>query len=124
MTFTYDLAANSGLVRLLIPDVDEDNVLFQDAEIDAFLTLENNVVRLAAAQALDTLASSEVMILKVIKVLDVSTNGDRVGKELRERATALREQHEQGVGDPDGMFDIAEWVVDDFGAREFFLGVR
>ena len=124
MSVTYNLTTDVGRVRLLIPDTDITAALFTDAEIAAFLDLEGGTIRLAAAQALDTLASSETMILKVVRTLDVSTDGAKVGAELRARAKELRRQHEDGVGDPEGMFDIAEWVVDDFSRREFLTGRR
>ena len=124
MSVTYNLTTDVGRVRLLIPDTDITAALFTDAEIAAFLDLEGGTIRLAAAQALDTLASSETLILKVVRTLDVSTDGAKVGAELRARAKELRRQHEDGVGDPEGMFDIAEWVVDDFSHREFVTGRR
>lgn len=124
MVFTYNIENDAGVVRMLIGDTDADNALFQDAEIDALLTLEGGVVRLAAAQALDTIGSSEVMILKVIRLMDLETDGAAVSRELRQRATALRKQHEEGSGDYQGMFDWAEMALDPFGTREILSGVR
>ena len=90
MAIDYSTAA--GQVRLLIADIDETALLFTDAQISAFLTLESANVRLAAAQALDTMASSEALVSKKIKTQDLQTDGPAVAEELRKRAEALRKQ--------------------------------
>ncbi len=122
MAFSYTPGGGDrDLVRLLIGDTnltELDAQMFQDAEVDALLTLEENVVRLAAAQALDTMASSEVMLLKVVRDQDLSTDGAAVSRELRARAAALRAQHEAVGGTYEGLFDWAEIVTDPFSARE------
>jgi hypothetical protein len=113
MTFTYDPTTPRGQVRLLCTDVDSANQIFSDAEIDAFLTLEANDVRYGAAQALDTIASQQALVLKVIRLLDLQTDGAKVAAELRARAVGLREQ-----SDADASFDVVEMVPNDFAARE------
>jgi hypothetical protein len=110
VAFTYDPTTDRGKVRLLIGDTDEataDNQLFQDNEIDTFLSMEGSTVRLAAALALETMASSEAFITKRIRLLDLTTDGPAVAAELRKRAESLRSQE-----DEDGEFDYAEWVLD------------
>ena len=121
MVFTYDVSTDSGRVRLLISDTDTltpANQLFQDEEIAAFLALENGNVRLAAAQALETMASTQVMVLKVITRGDISTNGAAVSQALLARADKLRKQNDEGSGDVSGMVDWAETVEDRFSWRE------
>jgi len=93
-----DYTTDVGKTRLLIPDTDEANLLLDDDQIGAFLALEGSV-KLAAAQALDTIASSEAMVSKVIRTQDVSTDGAKVAAELRARAAELRRQVDEGVGD-------------------------
>jgi len=115
MAFTYDVTTDRGKVRLLCTDTLESNAIFQDAEIDAFLTL-NTSVRLAAAAALEVIAANEVLVLKKIINLDLETDGPAVAKELRELAKQLRAQ-ESAVG----AFEIAEQIHDDFTAREYWL---
>jgi hypothetical protein len=56
MAFTYDLSADRGQVRFLIPDTDEDSDELQDAEIDWFLTAKGNNVTWAAVDACRWLA--------------------------------------------------------------------
>lgn len=113
MAFTYDPSTAAGKVRLLCTDVDEANAMFDDAEISAFLALESDDVRLAAATALETIASNELLVLKVQTILDVETDGAAVARELRMRAQNLREQANET-----GEFDYAELVVDGFTARQ------
>lgn len=114
MTFTYDVSTDVGKVRLLIPDNDEPNVIFQDNEIEAFISLEGNDVLLATALALETIASQQAYVLKVITILDITTDGAAVAEALMNRAAKLREQAETDVA----AFDIAEFIVDEFTWRE------
>ena len=114
MSWSYDpeVLAARDQVRLLIGDTDQDdadNHYFSNEELDAFLAMESSIVKLAAAQALDTLASSEVLIQKRIKLLDLSTDGPAESKELRARASDLRD--EVYAGD-ENLPDFAEMVVD------------
>lgn len=117
MANSYDATdlTNRNLVRLLINDTDttEGKFIFNDEEIDGFLTLEGSDVRLAAAQALDTIAVNEVLVQKRIKLLEIQTDGPAEAKALMARAEQLRD-----TVDADADFDWAEMVVDDFSARE------
>ena len=119
MAYTYDVSTGIGQVRLLITDTDEDNPIFQDAEIQAFLDLNNSSVKRAAAQALDTIASNETLVQKRIRLLDLSTDGPAVAAELRKHAAQLREEAEDADAETaEGLFDWAEMAVDEFTARE------
>lgn len=100
-----DLTTDVGKVRLLISDVDEDTPTFSDNEINAFLGMEGSSVRLAAALALETLASNEALLYKKIKALRVlEVDGPAVAEALMARAAALREQ----AVDEAGEFAIAD----------------
>lgn len=101
---TVDPTTNIGMVRMLATDLDEVTPLFTDAQIQALLTLEHSRIRRAAAQALDTIASSEALISKVIRTLDLQTDGAKVAAELRARARSLREQDD--ADDEDGPWGI------------------
>lgn len=98
-----------GQVRLLITDQDPDERLFSDEEILGFLALEVGVKR-AAAAALDVIASSEVLVSKVITTQDRSTNGAAVADALRKHATALRVQADQEDAETDSFFYITPLV--------------
>lgn len=116
MSFTYDPSTSAGRMRLLATDTDSNNAIFSDDEIAAFLALEDDSVKRAAAAALDQIASSEALIQKRIKLLDLQTDGPAVAKALREHATALRQQADDE--ETAGAFDYAEMVVNQFSARD------
>lgn len=122
MTYTYDLGTYSGQVRLLIPDRVEADAFFTDEEIDAFLSMEGDNVKRATALALETMASNEAYVQKVIRLMELQTNGAQTAKALMDRAAALRKQADDEEPYDDGeAFDIAEWVNDDFSGRERLL---
>jgi hypothetical protein len=119
----------------LTPTVDEDNgvlsfpsaptaqtatvqykhVCFLDATLQAFLDLNDGDIRLAAADALDSMATSQAMIQKKIKSLDLQTDGPALATALREHAKVLREV---ASGRGEAEFDIVEQINDEFGFHE------
>lgn len=85
-------------VRLLISDVggqDEESFIFSDEEINAFLSMEGGNIKLAASTALRTIAANTAMVMKVIKFMELSTDGAKVAKVLLETAKELKEQGEE-----------------------------
>jgi hypothetical protein len=108
-----DYATAIGQVRLLIPDTDQlENpaspdadaaYIFDDHQIQAFLSLYSNNVKRAAAQAKLVLATSEALINKVIRTSDYNTDGAKLGAELREQAKALQQE-----ADKDDLVDSYE----------------
>lgn len=119
MAFTYSLTTDAGKVRLMVPDNKSAAYVFEDDEIAAFLSLENDNVRRAAALALETIASNEAYVLKVIKLLDLQTDGAKTSDALLKRAALLRKQADDADAAEDGgSWDIAEWTVSEFAERE------
>jgi hypothetical protein len=119
MAFTFDLSTSVGKVRLLIPDRVSADALFQDDEIEAFLDLEGAVVRRAVALALEIIASDNAMTLKVIRLLDLTTDGAKTSDALLKRAALLRSQADRDDEAEEGAaFDIAEMVPNAFAWRE------
>lgn len=114
MAFTYAVATDRGKVRLLLNDVDEDTAVFQDDEIDAFLALEGDNVKRAAAQAIDTNADDQALASKVLRTQDVTTDGAKVADALRKRAAALRAQadQEEDESDDGAFFEIGPFGSD------------
>jgi len=104
-------------VRQLIGDTDTSDAIFSDAELDALLAMSHidSEVLLAAAEALETMASTEAYVTKRIQLLDLKTDGPAVAKSLMERAASLRARWEEN---DDGGFDIAEMPASDFAKRE------
>jgi len=94
MAFTFDPTTSRGRVRLLVPDVTAAAYVYEDAEIDAFLAMNDGEVRLAAADAIETIAGNEAMVGKLMSVNGMSTNGASVCNSLVARARALRENAE------------------------------
>ena len=117
MAFTYDLTTEAGKVRLLITDTDHDNEIFSDSEINVFLSLtavdSSNDINLASAVALETMAASEAIVQKKIKLLDLTTDGQAVATSLRASAKILRDQSEN-----ESYIDWSELNLNDFTARD------
>lgn len=118
----YTVDVNLGVVSFSSPPTlgvalafSYQHTLLSDDDLSTFLTLEGNDDRLAAAQALDALAANQALVLKVLTLMDLRTDGAAVSRELRARAAALREQANQYGA---GAFDIAELVTTPFAARE------
>lgn len=99
-------------VRLLCADEDTANQLLTDAKYQSLLDLEGGNVKLAAAQGLDIIASSETLVSKVIKSQDLSTDGPKVADALRKHAAALRQQAADADEDGDGFyFDVIDMAA-------------
>ena len=94
-------------VQALIADVDSENPIFTDDQIQLYLDLNGASVRLAAADALDAIAISELMISKVIKTQDLQTDAASLAAELRARAAVLRQQDDAAAtADAFGIGDV------------------
>jgi len=123
MVFTYNIATNAGKVRLLCNDKTDTGHLFEDDEITYFLTAESDNIKRAAALALETAASDQALVLKVISLGDLKTDGAQTAKALLARAVQLRAQADAEEAETDsGAFDIAEWTVTNFAVRERVYG--
>lgn len=118
MSFTYDASTSIGKVRMLIPDRDEQHAVFTDEEIQAYLEMNDSSVKRAAAEALETIASDNAMTLKVISLLDLSTNGAATSSALMARAAKLRESADQAEAGAEALFDWAEPAETVFQQRE------
>lgn len=125
MAFTADLTTDVGKVRLLIPDRLSAYPIFQDDEIEAFLMVEGSVLKCAVALAIETIATDEALLLKVMKLGDNTTDGAKLAEALLKRAKLLRDQAAKAAADAlaeeddgSGYFDIAEQVFNEFGRRE------
>jgi len=126
-TFTYDLDSadstllNISYIRNRIRDIDASFPIFVDAEVKAFLVMEGFNLKRTAALALETIAADEVQVQKVIKILQLSTDGAKVAAELRANARLLRDQADNEALTEGATFGIAEWVVDDFSYRDILI---
>ena len=119
MPFTYDVSTDRGKVRLLCTDTDGVNPLFQDDEIDTFLSLMGSNILRTAAVALFTIAAQEVLLMKRIKLLELTTDGPAEADALRRLALEYQEKADLAeAAEAGGAFDYAEMVVDEFTYRE------
>jgi len=103
-------------------NVEYDCLLLSDQTITDLITINTEPdgsyeLRLVAADALDSMASNQAIIQKVIKNLDLETNGAALAKVLRDHAKNLRDQ----VFDPKYQipsFDFAQQINDKPGWKE------
>lgn len=96
-----DYTTAAGQVRLLIADTAADPLLDYD-QVAGFLArwgvnptdgiTQRAAITRAAADALDTIATSEALISKVIRTQDLQTNGAQLAQALHAQATSLRTQ--------------------------------
>lgn len=98
MAVTTDPTSPVGMIRTIITDLDQDAPLFGDEQLQAFLALHDGGIRRAAAAALDTIATSEALVSKRIKTLDLSTDGPAVAQALRAHAEQLRDEDDNEWG--------------------------
>lgn len=120
MTFSYDLATDVGKVRLLISDVTDAQHLFEDEEIEVFITIEGAVV-LAAAKALEVIAANETMVQKRIQFLDLRTDGPAEATALLAIADRFRKTYEDSIvaaEDQGAGFEIVGLPIPVFAAEQ------
>lgn len=102
-----DYTTPLGQVRLLTADLDDSAPLIADAVLLGYLTLQDGNVHRAAADALDAMSTSEVLLSKKIRSQDLQTDGPAVAAELRKQAVALRARADVLVAQADaGYFEI------------------
>ena len=93
-----DFTTDVGRIRRAIGDTDATDVVsgsgtylfFSDAELSSLALDWVGHWRYAAAEAIDTIAATQVLLLKVFSANDLMVQGDRVGKALLQRAAVLR----------------------------------
>lgn len=112
LPITLDPTTAIGLARLFATDVTETSPIFTDAQWSGFLAANGGDARRAAAQALETIAASEVLVSKVIRTQDLTTDGAKVSAELRALAASLRAQADDGYGNGGVTTDDDFFVVD------------
>lgn len=116
----YDFTTPTGQVRLLIADVDEGNQVLDDNMLTGLFLLRGAdptgpvdavTIKRTAADALETIATSEVLVGKKIRSADgTTTDGAAVAAELRNLAASLRAQADLDVEAADGGgFDVVEY---------------
>ena len=113
MTATYDSTTDILVkrVRFRIRDTNVDRALFSDEEIADVLVVERSSWKRASALCLETIATNEALILKVVEQLGLKTDGAKLADSFLKQAAVLRDQADQeDAFDGDGLFDWAEQV--------------
>jgi hypothetical protein len=95
-----DVTSDVGKIRVLLGDTDAQNIAqgigeyiyFSDIELNAFLEMYGGNVKLATARCMETIAGSQVLLLKSWSSDDLSVNGDRITDSLRRVAAQLRNE--------------------------------
>lgn len=93
-----DYTTPAGQVRLHTADLDDANPIVSDEIIKGYLAMHDNDVLLAAADVLDAIATTELLLAKKIRTQDLSTDGPAVAAELRKKAAELRERSADASG--------------------------
>lgn len=97
-------------VRLWAADLDADNQLLTDAHYADLIDSNAGSLRLAAADALEIMALSEVLVSKKIRTQTLSTDGPAVSAELR----ALADRHRAAAAAIESeFFEIVDTLPDD-----------
>jgi hypothetical protein len=99
-------------IRLLVPDLGTGtDQLFSDTQITSFGVLGSDNAFLAAALALETLASNEAMVYKYVKTDDLTVDGAKGADILLRRASTLRDQYKVSGSD---YFDMVFAYASDY----------
>lgn len=100
-------------VRVLIADMGTPP-LIDDQTLQTYLELQGWedgarwAVKRAAADALEAIAVSEVLVSKKIRTQDLTSDGPAVAEALRKLAAGLREQADDEDPDFGGVFEIID----------------
>lgn len=107
MTWTYvtPFATTRDYVRYLIQDTDSTNQIFQDEELDGLLLNNGSDGRLAAAEALEALASKYARGAISYSVTGFSMNRTKIVDALLARAQRLRDDAAQVPFEFDSVLD-------------------
>lgn len=107
----FVVAPGSNIVVAITASV----TMLTDADIlgllDQYSDSPDVAVKRAAADAMDIIASSEAMISKKIKILDLQTDGASIADSLRKHAQSLRDEV-LNKDNQEPCFDIAEQIND------------
>lgn len=119
-----DFTTAIGKVRLLVSDLGEPPLIGDDIlagylglhgwDLDAYTADSSNagehtdrMLWRAAADVLDAMATSEVLLAKKIRTQDLSTDGPAVAADLRKQAAVLRGKADAAdAADDEGFFEI------------------
>lgn len=101
------MATNVDSVRLLIPDLGASPAL-TNQQITDLLALSGDKVFLAAALALEVIATDEALVYKIVSTDDMSVNGVTGAQLLLTRAKQLRADQDRAdlTAAPEDAFQL------------------
>lgn len=120
MTYTYNPSTDIGRIRRTLPDRIEATAIWTDEELQSFLNDEDGWRR-ATALALETMATDNALVLKVIQVQAIRTDGASLARALLARAATLRTQADTDDANSGDAFDVIEMIGNDFQYRQKIL---
>lgn len=103
-----------ALVRLYIADLatTEEDRLLTDDQLGVLIDANAGNARFAAADALETIAASEVLVSKKIRTQTLTTDGPAVSAELRALAQRQRDIGASAIDAvDDGFLDIVDTIA-------------
>lgn len=122
MAATYVPGTTVGNLRLLaLKDTDISDPVFTDEEYRVFYSFEGSNMRRAIARIYETVAGSELYIQKVIKLLDITTDGAKLADAFLKNAKEQRKLADEEEAREGTAWDIAEQNVSEFAAREIWV---
>jgi hypothetical protein len=120
MADTDDFTSLVAQVRAFIPDIEkivnpnrpgsEAEYIFTDAHLQALVDANGGNPRLAAADAVELLGTTEAFILKVVSSEDLQTDGAKLLNAYIIRAAQMRKTARDELNDQ-GSFDIVPFFV-------------
>lgn len=113
MSFTFDVSTARGKVRLNISDTSSASIIFQDDEIDAFLSMAGGDIFYASGIALLGIASSKALLAKRKSAGNYTEDLTAIAKECREQAKTFIEMAQQVPAEA-----VAEQIFTDFNYNE------
>lgn len=123
-----DFTTDIGKVRTLTGDTYEvmpngqPGLFMSDDELTAILGIEGSSIKLAAATALEVMATKHASIMQRIKTLDLQTDGPAVSKALLERAKSLREEIAMAELEAGDGFEMIEMMFNDQQRADYLWG--
>lgn len=109
---SYDPTNDQGKVRLGIVDT-SSSPTFSDAEIQAFLDMNDGSIKFAIASGLESKAALYASRSPDLKVLDIQVDFSKAAADLRAQAKQIRESEYNS-----SAFDFAEEVEGGFARQE------
>lgn len=121
----YTIDTSTGVITFLVapPDlqtvtVDYSWTMLSDGYYTRALERNGDSLKLAAADAIGTIARDQALLLKVVRLLDSQMDGATLSRELRQHENGLRKQAEDETEASEDGFAIVEMVPDAFSYRD------